>query len=54
MLEGLRTARGIVRLIWDEQFWPPTSPPPDFSDDLAVICQDHALTGGEDSNGEAA
>ncbi|HEY2414637.1 MAG TPA: PD-(D/E)XK nuclease family protein [Pirellulaceae bacterium] len=54
LISADETARGIVRLIWDEQFWPPTSPPPDFCDDLAVICQDHALSGGECANGEAA
>lgn len=33
-------ARQVVRSIWQEVFWPPTDPPPDFSDDLAAICQD--------------
>jgi RecB family exonuclease len=48
------TARSVVRLIWDEQFGPLTSPPPDFCDDLAVICQDHSLSGGTCMDGEAA
>jgi RecB family exonuclease len=54
LLSADETARDIVRLIWDEKFWPPASPPPDFCDDLAVICQDHALSGGECPAGEAA
>jgi hypothetical protein len=54
LLSADETARGIVRLIWDQHFWPPASPPPDFCDDLAVICQDHALSGGECPSGEAA
>jgi ATP-dependent helicase/nuclease subunit B len=54
LLSADETARGIVRSIWDERFWPPTEPPPDFCDDLAVICQDHALSGGACLDGEAA
>lgn len=33
-------ARQVVRNIRDEQFWPPTDPPPDFSAEFAAICQD--------------
>jgi hypothetical protein len=36
-------AREIVRAIWDERFWPPIKPPPDFCDDVAVICQDRRM-----------
>jgi RecB family exonuclease len=39
------TAREIVRAILAEQFWPPVSPPPDFFDDVAVICQDRRMGG---------
>lgn len=41
-------AREIVRAIRNSEFWPPTSPPPDFSEDVAVICQDHAIGGGDE------
>jgi ATP-dependent helicase/DNAse subunit B len=54
LLSADESARRVVRLIWDEQFWPPKSPPPNFCDDLAVICHDHALSGGECTDGEAA
>ncbi|MEZ6117890.1 MAG: PD-(D/E)XK nuclease family protein [Pirellulaceae bacterium] len=30
----------IIRKIRDRQFWPPTTPPPAFSEDFAAICQD--------------
>ena len=33
-------AREVVQKIWDNQFWPPTHPPPDFSEEYAAICQD--------------
>lgn len=36
-------AREIVRAIRAERFWPPTLPPPEFADDVAVICHDHRL-----------
>lgn len=55
MLESAdERARDIVRAIWAEEFWPPKEPPPDFCDDLAVICQDHALSGGACGSGDAA
>jgi RecB family exonuclease len=33
-------ARGVVRDIRAGRFWPPTDPPPDFSEEYAPICQD--------------
>ncbi len=33
-------ARQVVRDIREQKFWPPTDPAPDFSEDLAAICQD--------------
>ena len=41
-------AREIVRAIRAEAFWPPTSPPPDFFDDVAAICQDRRMGGGQE------
>ena len=36
-------ARVVVRQIRERVFWPRTTPPPAFSEDFAVICQDHRL-----------
>ena len=36
-------AREVIRGIWAQVFWPPTSPPPDFAHDVAAICQDNRL-----------
>jgi len=33
-------AHEIVRAVRNEEFWPPTDPPPDFSEEFAAICQD--------------
>lgn len=33
-------ARSVVRAVRQQQFWPPTDPPPDFAEDFAPICQD--------------
>jgi RecB family exonuclease len=33
-------ARGVVRNIRQEIFWPPADPPPKFSEEFAAICQD--------------
>lgn len=33
-------AREVGRAILDGRFWPPTYPPPDFSENFAAICQD--------------
>jgi len=35
-----RTAEEVIRQIRQERFWPPASPPPDFSEEFAAICQD--------------
>ena len=35
-----KTAAHVVRGIRQQQFWPPTEPPPVYSDWLAAICQD--------------
>jgi RecB family exonuclease len=34
-------AANVVRGVRAERFWPPAETPPDFSDDLAAICQDN-------------
>jgi RecB family exonuclease len=38
--EADEVARGVVRNIRAGRFWPPTDPPPDFSEEYAPICQD--------------
>jgi hypothetical protein len=35
-----RATADVVRNVRAEKFWPPVQPPPDFSEDLAPICQD--------------
>jgi hypothetical protein len=35
-----RAAAEVVRNVRAEKFWPRVQPPPDFSEDLAPICQD--------------
>ncbi len=37
------TAAEVVRNIRAGRFWPPTDPPPSWSEDLAAICQDDQL-----------
>jgi ATP-dependent helicase/nuclease subunit B len=44
----------IIRAIRAETFWPPTEPPPDFFDDVAVICQDRRMGAGFVTRGEDA
>jgi hypothetical protein len=39
-------AREVVRKIWNGEFWPLRTPPPDFFEDVAVVCQDRAMGGG--------
>jgi hypothetical protein len=46
-------AEEIIRCLREERFWPPTSPPPDFFDDVAAICQDRRM-GATAYEGEAA
>jgi ATP-dependent helicase/DNAse subunit B len=41
--EADAVARDVVRRIRAEDFWPPRDPPPDFSEDLAPICQDQVF-----------
>lgn len=36
-------ARQVAEHIWHEDFWPPTDPAPDFSEDLGAICQDQVF-----------
>ena len=36
-------ARQVIAAIRAGKFWPPKSPPPDFSEDFAAICQDRRL-----------
>jgi len=33
-------AAAVIRNVRSQRFWPPTTPPPDFSEDFAPICQD--------------
>ncbi len=35
-----RTAEEVIRRVRAEEFWPPASPPPAFSEHLAAICKD--------------
>jgi RecB family exonuclease len=44
----------IIRGLREERFWPPTSPPPEFSDDVAPVCQDRRMGAGDWSDEEAA
>ena len=34
------TACEVVRKVRDQQFWPPTDPPPLYSEEFAAICLD--------------
>ena len=38
--EADRVAEEVVRRIRNAEFWPPTLPPPAFSEEFAAICQD--------------
>jgi ATP-dependent helicase/nuclease subunit B len=40
LLSADRAAEEVVRSVWAERFWPPTSPPPPGFEDLAAICQE--------------
>ena len=49
-----RTAAEVVRKVRDQVFWPPSSPPPAFSEEFAAICQDArfaAVIVAEDAEG---
>ena len=35
-----RAASDVIRRVRVEEFWPPASPPPAFSEEFAAICQD--------------
>ncbi|MEI8371478.1 MAG: PD-(D/E)XK nuclease family protein [Planctomycetota bacterium] len=35
-----QTATNVIRRVRAEEFWPPTNPPPVFSEEFAAICQD--------------
>jgi ATP-dependent helicase/DNAse subunit B len=55
MLAGAdERARQIIRAIRAQEFWPPTSPPPEFADDVAVLCHDHRLGSFRSGEGDAA
>jgi RecB family exonuclease len=38
--EADRTTEEVIEAVWAEKFWPPASPPPAFSEDLAAICDE--------------
>jgi len=40
LAEADEVAREVIRGIRQQIFWPPTDPPPDFSEEFAPICQD--------------
>jgi hypothetical protein len=46
-------ARDVLRKIRAGVFWPPAMPPPPFSEDFAVITQDHVLGGWSDDEQNA-
>jgi ATP-dependent helicase/DNAse subunit B len=39
------TASDVVRMVRDQQFWPPADPPPAFSEEFAAICMDGVFGG---------
>lgn len=45
LLTADQKAEEVIRHLRAQRFWPPTSPPPDFFDDVAVICQDRRMGG---------
>ena len=40
LAEAEEAARGVVRRVRRQEFWPPRDPPPEFSEDFAPICLD--------------
>ncbi|MBP90272.1 MAG: hypothetical protein CMJ64_26795 [Planctomycetaceae bacterium] len=43
LAEADTIAADVVRAVRQTRFWPPTDPPPAFSEDFAYICQDNVL-----------
>ena len=43
LAEADQVAAEVVRAVRRQQFWPPTTPPPEFSESLAPICQDNVF-----------
>jgi ATP-dependent helicase/nuclease subunit B len=52
LAEADEVARGVVRRIRSETFWPPSRTPPAFCEDLAGICQDNLLAPWQEEGGE--
>ena len=48
-----QAAREVLRKIRAGQFWPPTLPPPPFSEDFAILTQDNALGGWLAAEGDS-
>jgi len=48
---AIAVAEDVVRSVRAERFWPPTGPPPAFSEQFAAICQDGQLGAVRSSNG---
>ena len=51
-----RVAEEVIAKVRAEDFWPPTDPPPAFSEEFAAVCQDDrfgAVLAAEDDNGGA-
>ena len=48
---AIGVAEDVVRSVRVERFWPPTSPPPAFSQQFAAICRDNQLGAAPSSNG---
>lgn len=44
LAEADDVARDVIRRIRREEFWPPVSPPPKFSEPWAAICQDSRMS----------
>jgi RecB family exonuclease len=45
--QALATAGDVVRRVRRQEFWPPASEPPAFSEDFAAICQDRTIKNAE-------
>ena len=48
---AIGVAEDVVRSVRAQSFWPPASPPPDFSEQFAAICRDNQLGAPQSSNG---